>query len=171
MGVLGGPLWALGQALGDLGGPWGVPGARWVDRGAVSGSFGGPWGALGAHLGVPGGPWGILGVSFGAPGGPLGVDGGPLETTLGKQAALQNHWFYYINGYILALERGLGGTWGGEVEAKTGVEELRGDRGAHKKTKTKRARADEEKKGPKGPPKAFRSLTLALPWAEVYVLP
>ena len=40
----------------------------------------------------------------------------------------------------------------GEVEAKTGGDELNGDRGAHKKTKTKRARADEEKKGPQGPP-------------------
>ena len=39
------------------------------------------------------------------------------------------------------------------MEAKTGVEELRGNRGAHKKTKTKRARADEEKKGPQGPHK------------------
>ena len=73
--------------------------------------------------------------------------------------------------YILAFGRGLGGTWGGEVEANTGGEELRGNRGAHKKTKTKRARADEEKKGPQGPPKAVRSLTLALSWAEVYVLP
>ena len=100
----------------------------------------------------------------------MGVDGGPLGTTLGKQAALQNHRFYCIKLHILALERRLGGTWGGEMEAQTGVEELRGNRGAHKKTKTKRARADEEKKGPKGPPKAFRSLALALPWAEVYVL-
>ena len=83
----------------------------------------------------------------------MGGRGAPSESTFGKQAALQNHWFYCINGYILALERGLGGTWGGEVEAKTGVEELRGNRGAHKKTETKRARADEEKKGPQGPPK------------------
>jgi hypothetical protein len=90
---------------------------------------------------------------------------------LGKRAALQNHRFYHIKWHILALGRGLGGTWGGEVEAKTGGEELRGNRGAHKKTKTKRARADEEKKGPQGPPKAVRSLTLALSWAEVYVLP
>ena len=39
------------------------------------------------------------------------------------------------------------------MEAKTGGDELNGDRGAHKETKTKRARADEEKKGPQGPPK------------------
>ena len=95
----------------------------------------------------------------------------PSESTFGKQAALQNHWFYCINGYILALERGLGRTWGGEVEAKTGVEELRGNRGAHKKTKTKRAGADEEKKGPKGTSEALHSLIWALPSAEVYVLP
>ena len=93
-----------------------------------------------------------MGAPLGPLGGPLGVDGGPLETTLGKQAALQNHWFYCINGYIWALERGLGGPWGGEVEAKTGGEELSGDRGAHNKPKTKRAGADEEKKGPKGHP-------------------
>ena len=43
----------------------------------------------------------------------------------------------------------------GEVEAKTGGDELNGDRGAHKETKTKRARADEEKKGPQGPPKGI----------------
>ena len=84
-----------------------------------------------------------------------------------KQTALLNHLFYYINRYILALERGLGGTRGGEVEAKTGGEELSGDRGAHKKTKTKRAGTDEEKKGPKGTSEALHSLTLALPWAEV----
>ena len=69
---------------------------------------------------------------------------------MGKQAALQNHWFYSIDGYIWALERGLGGPWGGEVEANTGGDELHGDRGAHKNIKTKRAGADEEKKGPQG---------------------
>ena len=86
-------------------------------------------------------------------GGPLGVDGGPLETTLGKQAALQNHWFYCINGYILAFERGLGGPWGGEVEAKTGGEELSGNRGAHQKNKNKTSEADEEKKGSQRSPR------------------
>ena len=89
---------------------------------------------------------------------------------MGKQAALQNHWFYCINGYILALERGLGGTWGGEVEAKTGVEELRGNRGATKKQKQNEQEQTRRRRDPKGPPKAVRSLTLALPWAEVYVL-
>ena len=121
----------LGASGGGLGVPWLPPGAP-----------GGPLGGLGAVLG---GPLGDLGAA-------LGGRGAPSKSTFGKQAALQNHWFYCINGYILALERGLGGTWGGEVEAKTGVEELRGNRGAHKKTKTKRAGADEEKKGPKGTP-------------------
>ena len=78
----------------------------------------------------------------------MGFDRGPLGTTLGKQAALQNHRFYCIKWHILALGRGLGGTWRGEAEAKTGGEELRGNRGAHKRTKTKRAGADEEKKAP-----------------------
>ena len=41
------------------------------------------------------------------------------------------------------------------METKTGGDELNGDRGAHKETKTKRARADEEKKGPQGPPKGI----------------
>ena len=55
----------------------------------------GPLWVLGALLG---GPWCSLGAlvgSLGAPRKALGVDGGPMETTLGKQAALQNHWLYY----------------------------------------------------------------------------
>ena len=59
---------------------------------------------------------------------------------------------------------------GGEVEAKTCGDELNGDRGAHKKTKSKRARADEEKKGPQGLPKGSTIIGPGLPWAEVYVL-
>ena len=59
----------------------------------------------------------------------------------------------------------------GEVEAKTGGDELNGDRGAHKETKTKRAGADEDKKGPKGASEAVHSLIWALPWAKVNVLP
>ena len=49
----------------------------------------------------------------------------------------------------------LGDPGGGEVESKTGDEELNGDRGAHNKPKTKRAGADGEKKGPQGPPKGI----------------
>ena len=109
--------------------------------GASGGALGGPM----APPGAPGGPPGGLGAVFGGPWGTLGLGDrkAPSESTFGKQAALQNHWFYCINWYILALERGLGGTRGGEVEATTGGQELSGDRGAHKKTKTKRAGADE----------------------------
>ena len=39
------------------------------------------------------------------------------------------------------------------MEAKTGGEELSGDRGAHNKTKTKRAGADEEKRKAKEHPR------------------
>jgi hypothetical protein len=105
--------------------------------------LGGPWLPQGL-LGVPpGGLGAVFGGSLGYLGAALGDRKAISESTFGKQAALQNHWFYYINGYILGCERGLGGTRGGEVEAKTGGEELSGDRGAHKKTKTKRAGADE----------------------------
>jgi hypothetical protein len=105
--------------------------------------LGGPWLPQGL-LGVPpGGLGAVFGGSLGYLGAALGDRKAISESTFGKQAALQNHWFYCINWYILALERGLGGTRGGEVEAKTGGEELSGDRGAQKKTKTKRAGADE----------------------------
>ena len=53
-----------------------------------------------------------------------------------------------MNVYIWALRGGLGGPWGGEVKAKTGGEELNGDRGAHDKPKTKLEGAEEEKKRP-----------------------
>jgi hypothetical protein len=56
---------------------------------------------------------------------------------------------------LFGSRKGPWGTLVGEVEAKTGGDELNGDRGAHKETKTKRARADEEKKRPQGPPKGI----------------
>ena len=73
----------------------------------------------------------------------LGGRGAPSESTFGKQAALQHHQFYNIKMYIWAVGRGLGGNRGGEVESKTGGEELSGERGSHNKPKTKRAGADE----------------------------
>jgi hypothetical protein len=72
----------LGGSGGALGGPRLPPGAP-----------GGPPGGLGAVLG---GPLGDLGAA-------LGGRGAPSESTSGKQAALQNHWFYRIKWYILAL--------------------------------------------------------------------
>ena len=74
-----------------------------------------------------------------------------METTFGEQAVLLNHWFYNMKWYILAVEGGLGGSWGGEVKAKTGDEELNRDRGAHDKPKTKRAGAEEEKETEREP--------------------
>ncbi len=89
------------------------------------------WGSLtsfvvlgGAFAGLCQGPWEILGA-------PWGRRGESLESTFGKQAALQNNFFYCINGYSVALRGGLGGPWVGEMKAKTGGEELIGDRGAH----------------------------------------
>ena len=41
----------------------------------------------------------------------------PLETTVGKQAALQNHWFHNMEWYILALRWVAGGPLGGKVTA------------------------------------------------------
>ncbi len=49
------------------------------------------------------------------------------------------------------------------MDAKTGGEELNGDRGVHNKPKTKRAGADEEKKGPQGHPRGIPIIDLGLP--------
>ena len=97
----------------------------------------------GAPGGSPGGLWTVFGGSLGDLGAALGGRGAPSESTFGEQAALQNHLFFIMKLYILALGRGLGGTKGGEVEAETGGEELSGDHGAHNEPKTKRAGADE----------------------------
>jgi hypothetical protein len=106
------------------------------------GSCGIPWGARGR-------PWGALGVHWGSLGGASGAlrehfwqTGGPV-----KSLVLLNRLVHF------GSRKRPWGTMVGEVEAKTGGDESNGDRGAHKKTKTKRARADEEKEGPQGPPK------------------
>ena len=59
----------------------------------------------------PGGLGAVLGGPLGDLGAALGGRGAPSKSIFGKQATLQNHWFHYINRYILALERGLGGPW------------------------------------------------------------
>ena len=82
-----------------------------MNRGPLNGTFGDPWGALRDLWGS----WGDPGVSLGDPWGLLwvawvglrGVNGGAWEETLGKQAALQQCWFYYLNDYIWAVRRGL----------------------------------------------------------------
>jgi hypothetical protein len=145
-----------------------------VNRGPLNGTFGDPWGALWGLWGS----WGDPGVSLGDPWGLLwvawvglrGVNGGAWEKTLGKQAALQQRWFYCLNDYIWAVRRGLEEAEGGEFESKTGGKELDWDRGAYKKTKTKRAGADEEKKGLQGHSRGSSIIDLALPPAEVHVL-
>ena len=43
--------------------------------------------------GPPGGPGAALGGPLGDLGAALGGQGAPSESTFGKQAALQNHWF------------------------------------------------------------------------------
>ena len=73
------------------------------------------WGALGGPLGgprlppgTPGGSPGRLGAVLGGPlgdlGAALGGRGAPSESTSGKQAALQNGLFYFINLYVLAFK-------------------------------------------------------------------
>ena len=57
----------------------------------------------------------------------------------------------------------LGDPGGGEVEAKTGGEELSGDRGAHQQNKNKTSEADEEKKGPQGHPRGSTIVDLGPP--------
>ena len=49
---------------------------------------------------------------------------------------------------MLLLRGVLGGLWGGKFAAKTGAEEVNGDRGAHTEPKAKRDGADEENKRP-----------------------
>ena len=67
-------------------------------------------GGSGAPFGEP---WGALGRPWGDP-------GAPSEPILGKQASLQNHWFYFIKWYILPPRGGLGGPWGRPVDRQDG---------------------------------------------------
>ena len=76
-----------------------------------------PQGLLGGSLG---GSVAALGVPWGGLGDTLGGRGDPSEATFGEQAALQNHWFYYINGYILAARGGLGGPRGKQGDDEGG---------------------------------------------------
>jgi hypothetical protein len=78
----------------------------------------------------------------------LGARGASSEGTFGNQTALQNHWFYCIKWYILALGRVVGGPWGGKFAAKRGAEQVNRNRGAPNDPKTKRNGAVEEKKRP-----------------------
>ena len=88
-----------------------------------------------------GGPGGALGR-------PWGGQGAPSETTFAKEAALQNHWFYYIKWYILPPRGALADPGGGKFGAKRGAEQVNRNRGAHNEPKTKRDEAGGEKKRP-----------------------
>ena len=120
------------------------------------GLLGNPLGGSGPSLG---GPWVTLGQ-------PWGVRGA-LREHVWQTGGFPNRWFYRINAYIWALERGLGGTWGGEVEAKTGGEELSGDRGAPNDPKTKRNEQRRKRRDPSSARKPCQALTLPPPWAEM----
>ena len=87
--------------------------------------------------GPRGGTWGGLGGPFGGCRGPWGTPGLALETHFGKQAALQNQWFYNVNGYIWPLGGFLGDLGWDKFLTKAGEGEGNGDRGAHDKPKAK----------------------------------
>ena len=76
-------------------------------QGASGGALGGPMAPPGAPGGSPGGLGAVFGGSLGDLGAALGDSKLPSESTFGKQAAVQNHDFYCINGCILGCERGL----------------------------------------------------------------
>ena len=77
--------------------------------------------------GSPKSSWGILWGTSGLFGetlmglrAALGGPGAPSEAFFGRQAALQNHWFYCIKWYILPPRGGLGGPWGRPVDSQDG---------------------------------------------------
>ena len=57
----------------------------------------------------------------------------------------------------------MGDPGGSQLTAKTGNDEVNGDRGAHKEPKTKREEAEEEKKGPQEHPKGSTPIDSAPP--------
>ena len=63
----------------------------------------------------PAAPFGELWRALGRP---WGDPGAPSEATFGRQAALQNHLFYYMKWYILHLGGGLGGPCGRPVDSQ-----------------------------------------------------
>ena len=116
--------WVLEGAPGPLGGPFGgskaFPEGSWVPLGGLGGLVGGAWAPPGAPGGPPWGLWAVLGGPLGDLGAALGARGASSEGTFGNQTALQNHWFYRIKWYILALGRVVGGPWGGQVHSDEG---------------------------------------------------
>ena len=70
----------------------------------------------------------------------------------------------------MAPRGGLGGPWGGQSTAKTGDDEVNGDRGADSEPKTKREEAEEEKKGPEDHPRGVTLIDPGPSWAEMLLL-
>ena len=144
-GLLGIPLVGPRPSQRDLGFLWVAVGDSWGVLGLPAGAPGGPPGGLGAVLGGLGSPFGGPGGAFGRP---WGGRGAPSETTFAKQAALQNHWFYFMKWYILLARGVLGDPGRGKFAAKRGAEQVNRNRGAPNDPKTKRNGAVEERKRP-----------------------
>ena len=87
----------------------------------------------------------------------MGCRGDPSEATFGEQAALQNHWFYRINGNIWALEGVSGDLAGAKVAVKAGVDEVNGDSGARNKPKRNEEKPNRRRSDPSSPRKPFHS--------------
>ena len=68
-----------------------------------------------------------------------------METNCCGRAALQNHWFYHMNGYIWALGGSLGNLGWGKFVTKTGEGEGNGDHGAHNEPDREEEEAFEKK--------------------------
>ena len=113
----------------------------------------GPQGALGGTLGDP---WGALGEPFGGCRGPWGTPGLALETHFGKQAALQNQWFYNMNGYISAVRGTLGASSSRRLSTKAGPRRPLGGKGA---PKAEGRQPREAQRRPKGPPRGSKEAT------------
>ena len=78
----------------------------------------------------------------------MGRPRGNLRDHFWQTGGLSKSFVLLMNGYIWALGRGLGGPRGGKLRAKTGGEELDGDRGVRNKPERKREGAEDEKEGP-----------------------
>ena len=111
-----------------------------------------------------------LGVPWGGLGDTLGGRGDPSEATFGEQAALQNHWFYCINGYILAVRGCLGGLGGGKVPTRKGRRQEKGAQGTREEDIGDLRAPKERPKGTQRAQEAIPLITPAPPLAEMWVL-
>ena len=104
---------------------------------------------------------------MGGLGGHFGGPRGPFRAIFGEEAALQNHWFYCINGNIWALEGVSGDLAGAKVAVEAGIGEVNGDSAARDKPKRKRGGAEQEKKRPEKGQEAIPLITPGPPLAEL----